>query len=276
MSESRPTETYTIRLPQFEGPFDLLLFFIERDELDIYNIPISRITDDFLSYIHALEDLDVDLASEFILVAAQLMSIKARMLLPRKQVDETGEEIDPRQELVDRLLEYKQYKAILDDMRQLEEDRQFRSPRGYASEELRSLATKALVDVELESLTMFKLLQAFQRVMFRYEDNLKKRSIHEVVRWPYTIREQQGFIHQVLEPGLKVSFEDLFKHCENRVHAIVTFLALLELLNQQDVNIIQGTGINQFWLQKRDPAEEVPEDWETGQEAGEFPSDEEE
>ena len=133
MSEPRPTETYTIRLPQFEGPFDLLLFFIERDELDIYNIPISRITDDFLSYIHALEDLDVDLASEFILVAAQLMSIKARMLLPRKQVDETGEEIDPRQELVDRLLEYKQYKAILDDMRQLEEERQFRSPQGYAS-----------------------------------------------------------------------------------------------------------------------------------------------
>lgn len=276
MSEIRPSDTYTIRLPQFEGPFDLLLFFIERDELDINNIPISRITEDFLQYIHQLEELDVDLASEFILVAAQLMSIKARMLLPRKQVDETGEEIDPRQELVDRLLEYKRYKSILDEMRQLEEDRQFRNPRGYASEELRSLATKALVDVELESLSLFKLLIAFQRVMVRYEDNQKKQDIHEVVRWPYTIREQQDLIHQVLAPGIKVSFDDLFSHCENRVHAIVTFLALLELLNQQDVDIIQGNGINQFWLVRLDPAAEVPPDWEGEHDTEAFPGDEEE
>jgi segregation and condensation protein A len=259
MSEARTQETYTIRLPQFEGPFDLLLFFIERDELDIHNIPIARITDDFLKYIHQLEDLDVDMASEFIVVAAQLMSIKARMLLPRKLLDEQGQEIDPRQELVDRLLEYKRYKSVLDEMRLLEEDRQFRNPRGFASEELRGLATKALVDVELESLTLFRLLQAFTRVMQRFEEGQKKQAVHQVVRWPYTIRDQQSYIRSLLQPGLRVSFEDLFRPCENRVHAIVTFLALLELLNQQDLDMVQGEGINQFWLTARAETEELPD-----------------
>jgi len=277
MSELRSSETYTIRLPQFEGPFDLLLFFIERDELDIYNIPISRITDDFLQYIHQLEELDVDLASEFILVAAQLMSIKARLLLPRKQVDETGQEIDPRQELVDRLLEYKRYKTVLDDMRRLEEDRQFRNPRGYASDELRKLATKALVDVELESLTLFRLLQTFERVMQRFEENRKKQAVHQVVRWSYTIRDQQQQILSILRPGIRAGFEDVFRHCENRVHAIVTFLALLELLNQQSISITGGNAINQFWLTAADPGEELPDlPEESAREALEHPDLEEE
>ena len=96
---------YTIKLPQFEGPFDLLLFFIERDELDIYNIPIATITNDFLEYIYSMERLNIDVASEFILVASSLMRIKAKMLLPRRELDEQGNEIDPREELVQRLME---------------------------------------------------------------------------------------------------------------------------------------------------------------------------
>ncbi|MFT5766171.1 MAG: segregation and condensation protein A, partial [Saprospiraceae bacterium] len=131
---------YNIVLPQFEGPFDLLLFFIERDELDINDIPISKITNDFLSYIQQLESLDIDLASEFILVAATLMRIKAKMLIPRKPVDEEGNEIDPREELVARLMEYKRYKSILEEMRTLEEDRSFRSPRGNTAKELKKIA----------------------------------------------------------------------------------------------------------------------------------------
>ena len=128
------SQTFTIKLPVFEGPFDLLLFFIERDELDIYNIPIASITDEFLEYLHQMESLNVDLASEFIVVAATLMRIKAKMLLPRKPVDEEGNEIDPRQELVQRLLEYKKYKSVLEDLRKLEDIRSFMNPRGYASE----------------------------------------------------------------------------------------------------------------------------------------------
>jgi segregation and condensation protein A len=101
------SEAYFIRLPQFEGPFDLLLFFIERDELDIYNIPINKITQEFLDYIHKLESLNIEMASEFILFVSTLMRIKAKMLLPRRELDASGNEIDPRQELVDKLLEYK-------------------------------------------------------------------------------------------------------------------------------------------------------------------------
>ena len=115
--------TYNINLPLFEGPFDLLLFFIERDELDIFNIPIAKITDDFLDYVRKMEALNIDLASEFILVAATLMRIKAKMLIPRKPIDEEGNEIDPREELVQRLLEYKRYKSVLEEMRQMEEKR---------------------------------------------------------------------------------------------------------------------------------------------------------
>src|SRR5580704_5037083 len=117
------SQTYEIKLPQFEGPFDLLLFFIERDELDIYNIPISKITQDFLDYIHQMSVMNIELASEFIVVAATLMRIKAKLLLPRKDLDETGNEIDPRQELINKLLEYKRYKEVLDDMRMLEDTR---------------------------------------------------------------------------------------------------------------------------------------------------------
>ena len=127
---------YTIKLPQFEGPFDLLLFFIERDELDIYDIPISQVTDDFLGYMRQAERMDIDLASEFVLVAATLCRIKAKMLIPRKPVDEEGNEIDPREELVARLLEYKRYKSVLEELRRLETARGMRNYRGNVTSEL--------------------------------------------------------------------------------------------------------------------------------------------
>ena len=106
---------FEIKLPLFEGPFDLLLFFIERDELDIYDIPISKITNDFLGYLQHLEKLDVEVASEFILVASSLMRIKAKMLVPRPEVDDEGNEVDPREELIQKLIEYKRYKSNVND-----------------------------------------------------------------------------------------------------------------------------------------------------------------
>ena len=127
--------TYTIKLQQFEGPFDLLLFFIERDELDIYDIPIAKITEDFLEYVRHIESLNLDLASEFILVAATLIRIKAKMLLPRKELDENNQEIDPRKELVQRLLEYKSVREVIDEMSKMEDDRYFRVPRGNMKKE---------------------------------------------------------------------------------------------------------------------------------------------
>ncbi len=244
---SATASTYTIKLPQFEGPFDLLLFFIERDELDIYNIPIAKITDDFLAYIRHMEAMNIDLASEFILVAATLCRIKARLLIPRKPVDEEGNEIDPRDTLVERLLEYKRYKSVLDDMRKLEESRSVREHRGNVSRELRQIASVALVDVELESLTLFRLLKTFERLVNRFDAD-KNKVIHTVVRWNYTIAEQQHYIFSTIKKGMKTDFKTLFRKMENRIHAIITFLALLELLNTHQLQIIQGEGVNNFWL----------------------------
>ncbi|MBL7828012.1 MAG: segregation/condensation protein A [Saprospiraceae bacterium] len=251
------SDTFTIKLPAFEGPFDLLLFFIERDELDIYNIPIAKITDDFLDYLHHMESLNVDLASEFIVVAATLMRIKAKMLLPRKQLDEEGNEIDPRQELVERLLEYKRYKSILDDLRRLEEVRAFMNPRGFASAELRQLAEHALADAEMESVSLYKLLRTFERLIARFEEEKKSKRIHTVYNFSYTIQDQRRFLVNQLSKGKKKNFETIFLALENRIHAIVTFLALLELLNEQEVQLIQGEGVNNFWL-TLGPGEQSP------------------
>ncbi len=241
-------DTFTIHLPVFDGPFDLLLFFIERDELDIFNIPIAKITDDFLDYVRHLEAMNIDLASEFIVVAATLMRIKAKMLLPRKQVDEEGNEIDPRGELVDRLLEYKRYKSVLEELRQLEEVRAFMNPRGYATTEMRQLAEHALADAEMESVTLYKLLRVFERLVGRFEDGQKAQRVHTVYNFNYTIQEQRAYIQSYLTPGNNTAFEEIFARLENRIHAVVTFLALLELLNSQQVALIQGEGINNFWL----------------------------
>lgn len=240
--------TYNIKLPQFEGPFDLLLFFIERDELDIYDIPIAKITEEFLEYMRAAEKMNIDLASEFIFVAATLCRIKAKLLIPRKPVDELGNEMDPREELIQRLLEYKRYKSVLDEMRALEESRALRNYRGNTSRELKQIATKALVDVELESLNLFKLLKAFERVMQRFKDR-NPGTIHEVFQFSYSIEEQSNFILARITPGIKSDFVTIFSDCINRIQAIVTFLSMLELLNAQKVRITQGEGANNFWLE---------------------------
>jgi segregation and condensation protein A len=240
--------TYNIKIPQFEGPFDLLLFFIERDELEINDIPIAKITDDFLDYIHRAEQMNIDLASEFILVAATLCRIKVRMLIPRKQVDEAGNEIDPREELVQRLLEYKRYKSVLDEMRLLEEQRGLQSARGNVTKELEQIAVKALVDSELESVTLFKLLKTFERLVQRFED-MKPRTIHEIAQFSYTIEEEQELILSKIPKGKKADFKNIFEAYKSRIHAIVAFLALLELLNQEKVRITLGLGANNFWLE---------------------------
>ena len=239
--------TYTIKLKQFEGPFDLLLFFIERDELDVNDIPIAKITDDFLAYIREMEALNIDLASEFILVAASLMRIKAKLLLPRKELDEAGNEIDPREELVAKLLEYKRYKDILDDMKVLEENRSLKNTRGNISKELKKIANKAMVDAELEALTMFKLLKAFEKAMENMELR-ESRVVHTLYKQNYTIKEQQDYIFSRVTVGHQTSFSAVFGNMENRMQALVTFLALLELLNLQMINITVGEGINNFWL----------------------------
>lgn len=241
--------TYEIKLPQFEGPFDLLLFFIERDELDIHDIPIKKITDDFLGYLQQAKEMNIDLASEFILVAATLMRIKAKMLLPRKQTDEQGNEIDPRHELVQKLVEYKQFRDVVDELQAMEEERMKLFTRGNVQRDLIQLSELSGNEAELHSLTLFKLFNAFKNVLDRQEQARKAR--HIVIKYPYTIEERKEYLLKSLPAKEYSAFDDIFSHCENRMHAIFTFLALLELIQQNLIEIKLGEGSNNFWLQRK-------------------------
>ena len=237
--------TYQIKLPQFEGPFDLLLFFIERDELDIYNIPITRIIKDFLEYIHKQETLNIELSSEFILFISTLMRIKAKMLLPRKEIDAQGNEIDPRQELIDKILEYKKYKEAAAEMAAMEAERMLLIKRGNIQRELSHIGEEASEGTEVQTITLFKLMKAFERVMQRYHDKMNKPT-HTVVRYNYTMEGTKADMISVAQSQRTLSFERVFEKAENRVHAIFMFLSMLELVQQRFLRILTGEGRNNF------------------------------
>ncbi len=238
---------YQIKLPQFEGPFDLMLYFIERDELDIYDIPIAHLTEEFLTYLHTLQLLNIDLAGDFMLMAASLMRIKAKMLLPRKDLDETGQEIDPRAELVEKLIEYRSFKEAVSDMQHLESQRAQRTERGNTTEEVTYIAQKYSTDAEMESLTLFKLLAVFQKVIKRFDASNEKIEV-KLQQIPYTIVQQREHIIALLQQHNRASFDDLFADCRNRYKAIVRFLAILELLQEQLLQLSGGEVCNSFWL----------------------------
>ncbi|TAH41136.1 MAG: chromosome segregation protein ScpA [Bacteroidetes bacterium] len=245
---SIPVEkVFEIKLPQFEGPFDLLLFFIERDEVDIHHIEISKITNDFLDYIHQMTELNIELASEFILVAATLMRIKARLLLPRPEIDDQGNEVDPRKDLIERLLLYKQYKEACEEMREMEDDRGMKAQRGNIQRELAEIAMQNSQAEEMVNLSLYQLLNTFNKVMKRFEVE-KNKVHHKIVQYPYTIAEQKESVRTMLRGRDKVPFQDIIFTCENKVQAIFTFLGILELLQEQIVRITLGMGFNNFWL----------------------------
>ncbi len=239
--------TFEIKLPLFEGPFDLLLFFIERDELDIHDIPISKITDDFLAYVKQLEAINIDLASEFILVAATLMRIKAKMLLPRHEVDAQGNEIDPRAELVRHLLEYKKYKSVIGELANMEEERASKEVRGNVVREFQTIADKSNVDIELQDLSLYKLLKVYQRVINRYE-HAKNRPVHTVVQYPYTITQQKEFILNKIQENKRLSFEEVILVDSLKIAVIYNFLAILELAQSGAISIHIDSGFNNFWI----------------------------
>lgn len=239
--------SFEIKLQQFEGPFDLLLFFIERDELDIYDIPIAGITNDFLNYIHQLNEMNMEVASEFILVAATLMRIKAKMLLPRKELDEAGNEIDPREDLIARLIEYKKYKAILADMAALEDEQLLREKRGNVQAELEALQAQLGAEQELLSVDLYQLIKAFSKVVHRYDER-ENAPKHVVVRYPYTIEAQRTYLLDTIRSKQKVAFTEIFSGFPDKMKAIFTFLALLELLQLQQIDIKLGVGYNNFFL----------------------------
>jgi segregation and condensation protein A len=247
-------ENFEIKLPLFKGPFDLLLFFIERDELDIYDIPISKITRDFLEYLHHLESMNVELASEFILVAATLMRIKSKMLLPRPQLDEAGNEIDPREELIKHLLEYKKYKSVIESFQKMEEDELTKEKRGNILKELKSLAATVNVEAELQDVSLYKLMQVFETVLKRFEAE-KNKPVHQVVQYPYTVEGQKEYILNELTRKGTLSFSEMLEINPTRVALIFNFLAILEMLSIGRLDLQMGEGYNNFWVTLREAVE---------------------
>lgn len=240
-------ENFEVRLPLFEGPFDLLLFFIERDELDINDIPIAKIAGDFLDYLHNLETLNIEVASEFILVAATLMRIKSKMLLPRPQLDDQGNEIDPREELVKHLMEYKKYKSVVDQFTKMEETELMKEKRGNLMKELRQLAESSNVEAELQDVDLFKLLTVFEKVLKRQEEE-RNKPVHQVIQYPYTIEGQKNYILNEVSNKSRVAFTELFESAPTRIALIFNFLAILEMLANGMLNIQIGEGYNNFWV----------------------------
>lgn len=247
-------ENFEIKLPLFEGPFDLLLFFIERDELDIYDIPIAKITNDFLDYMHHLEQLNIEIASEFILVAATLMRVKSKMLLPRPQIDEQGNEIDPREELVRHLLEYKKYKSVIEDFHKMEENQLLREKRGNLMKEIRVLAESGNVEAELQDVDLFKLMTVFEKVLRRLEAE-KNKPVHEVIQYPYTMDGQREYILNQVNTKPRLSFVEIVEAFPTKIALIFNFLSILDLLALGKLTIQIGEGFNNFWVAKPETSE---------------------
>ncbi len=228
---------YQVRLSQFEGPLDLLLHLIRRDKIDIYDIPISHITHEYLSYIEIMQELELELAGEFFVMAATLMRIKAQMLLPRRS-DADDEEDDPRDELVLNLLEYKKYKEAAQHMAEMENDRRrvFTRP-----------TTDFVFDDEEEpvlEVTVFDLLGAFKKVF----DELKKQVSYRISRDSITIEEKIEIIRMNLKSSSEVLFTELFESDFSKMDIIVTFLAILEMVKLGELLARQMTKGQDIWL----------------------------
>jgi segregation and condensation protein A len=244
-------EDFSIKLPIFEGPFDLLLFFIEKDELDIYNIPIAKITDDFLNYMHQLNALNMELASEFIFVAATLMRIKAKMLLPRPELNEAGEEVDLKQDLVKRLLEYKRFKDASESLKILEEQRFYKLKRGNITDDINALLADTDHTEGFTSFDLYKLLKTYHKVMGSYQIRAKEVK-HTVEKYPYNIEEQKIKIVELLAINKKLDFKTMLSISKDKVQFVYNFLAMLEMLQQELAKIQIGLGFNNFWLQENE------------------------
>ncbi len=232
---------YKIKLEQFEGPLDLLLFFIKRDELNIYDIPISRITKEFLEYVNLIKTLDLEVAGDFILMASTLMHIKVRMLLPR-EIDEKGEEIDPRAELVKALLEYKKYKEMSEELTYLESNQRKLNYRGnFSADEKESPPD---YEILLKNVSIYDLAKAYKKII----EGIQQPPVHEIAKINVTIDEQIKYILEKVELAGKLHFLELVIEMKEKIRIVVTFVALLELVKMGKIGITVSKNFNDFYL----------------------------
>ncbi|CAN5221493.1 segregation/condensation protein A [soil metagenome] len=237
-------ENYRVKLEIFEGPLDLLLYLIKRDEVDIYDISVERITKQYLEYMGTFKMLNIDLASEFIVMAANLMYIKSRMLLPKavQPPDEEAEEDDPRWELIRQLIEYKKFKDAAGylQLRAMEQERVY-----AATPELPDAPPENAEPSALPNVGIFDLIRAFQKVLNRFE---KKADLGEIYDDRFTVGDKIEFLLEMVAPGGQVQFSALFEEATTRDEVIVTFVALLELMKIRQFRIEQESMLGEILL----------------------------
>jgi segregation and condensation protein A len=223
---------YKVRLEVFEGPLDLLLYLIKQDEIDIYDVSLERITSQYLEYLQAFKELNIELAGEFIVMAANLIYLKSRSLLPIEQQppEEDAQEDDPRWELIRQLIEYKKFKEAAAELnvRALEQERIF------AREDASGLDTQE--PLRLGEVGIFQLINAFQTVIKRIE---ARQDVQEIFAERFSVSEKIDAILQSVASGAPIRFSDLFGSVVSRVEVVVTFLALLELIRLKQVRAVQ-------------------------------------
>jgi segregation and condensation protein A len=227
---------YKVRLEIFEGPLDLLLYLIKRDEIDIYDISLERITQQYLEYLQAFKELNIDVAGEFVVMAANLIYLKSRSLLPVDQQppEEDVEEDDPRWDLIRQLIEYKKFKEAAAQLqtRELEQERIFARVGDSVVSEIAPLS--------LGEVGIFQLINAFQQVLKRLE---AREDLQEIFGENFTVSDKIERILQAMAQGKPIKFSELFARMASRVEVVVTFLALLELIRLKQVRTIQ---LNEF------------------------------
>jgi segregation and condensation protein A len=231
---------YQVRLQQFEGPLDLLLFFIRRDELDVYDIPISAITDEFLEYVRMLERVDLDGVGDFLYMAALLINIKTRMLLPSTEVDEDGDPIDPRQELVERLLEYVRFKEASEALSDALDRRQDQFTRGV---ELGENPEYAGGEEPVVEATVYDLIGALRRVL----TEAPEEDLHSVRSETWSVEGQQEYLGEALAGGGRHSFVEIVTD-RSKGFIITTFLAVLELARMGRIELFVERSAVDFYL----------------------------
>jgi segregation and condensation protein A len=235
---------YRVKLENFEGPLDLLLFFIKRDELNIYDIPIARIAKEFLSYVQLIQQLDLDIAGDFLLMAATLMQIKVRMLLPKAEDEE--DELDPREELIRRLLEYKRFKEVSESFKKMEEKQSKVFFREYFKHD-EIEAKKEDVNL-LKEVSMFDLLKAFKKVL----NNIKEDTVFTIRKIPVSIEEQMDYITNFFGAKKQYRFLELVTDYREKIIVIVTFVAMLEMIKDNKIRVYSEGEFNDMIIYRID------------------------
>lgn len=241
---------YKVKLEVFEGPLDLLLYLIKRDEVDIYDISIERIAKQYLEYMEAFQVLNIDLAGEFIVMAANLLYIKSRTLLPKEQQmpEEDADEDDPRWELIRQLIEYKKFKEAASHLRTRETLQEQLFPRFPATPELAPTG-----DLLLDEVGIFDLISAFQKVLKRLESR-KQEDLREIFEENFTVADKIEFLLRVIYDGIPVRFEECFAEAAGRAEIVVTFLAMLELIRLKQLRVRQENHFEEIWIERAYPA----------------------